>query len=77
MPRQAQASGGGDGADADGAAPAVGVLSCRIVITGTLPGICYAAGMTSFLYAKGIRVLDYAQFAELLRDQIRERAEQW
>lgn len=31
-----------------------GVLSCfdRIVITGTLPGICYAAGMTSFLYAK-------------------------
>ena len=28
-----------------------GVLSCydRIVITGTLPGICYAAGMTSFL----------------------------
>jgi hypothetical protein len=34
-----------------------GVLSCydRMVITGTLPGICYAAGMTSFLYAKGIR----------------------
>ena len=29
-----------------------GVLSCydRIVITGTLPAICYAAGMTSFLY---------------------------
>jgi hypothetical protein len=28
-----------------------GTLSCydRIVITGTLPGACYAAGMTSFL----------------------------
>jgi hypothetical protein len=55
-----------------------GVLSCydRIVITGTLPGICYAAGMTSFLYAKGIRIFDYARFAEPLREQIRERAEQ-
>jgi hypothetical protein len=55
----------------------LGVLSCydRIVITGTLPGICYAAGMTSFLYAKGIRIFDYARFAEPLRDRIRERAE--
>ena len=56
----------------------LGVLSCydRIVITGTLPGICFAAGMTSFLYAKGIRIFDYARFAEPLRDQIRQRAEQ-
>ena len=55
-----------------------GVLSCydRIVITGTLPGICYAGGMTSFLYAKGIRIFDYARFAEPLREQIRERAQQ-
>ena len=55
-----------------------GVLSCydRIVITGTLPGICYAGGMTSFLYAKGIRIFDYARFAEPLRERIRERAEQ-
>jgi hypothetical protein len=55
-----------------------GVLSCydRIVITGTLPGICYAQGMTSFLYAKGIRIFDYARFAEPLRDCIRARAEQ-
>ena len=54
-----------------------GVLSCydRMVITGTLPGICYAGGMTSFLYAKGIRIFDYARFAEPLRDRIRERAE--
>ena len=57
----------------------LGVLSCydRIVITGTLPGICYAAGMTSFLYAKGIRIFDYARFAEPLRDRIRERASGW
>ena len=54
-----------------------GVLSSydRIVITGTLPGICYAAGMTSFLYAKGIRIFDYARFAEPLRDRIRACAE--
>jgi len=50
----------------------VGVLSCfeRIVIPGTRPGICYAGGMTSYLYAKGIRIVDYAQFAEPLRERI-------
>jgi len=54
-----------------------GALSCydRIVITGTLPGIGYAAGMTSFLNAKGIRIFDYPRFAEPLRDAIRERAQ--
>ena len=33
-----------------------GVLSCydRIVMTGTLPGVCYAQGMTAFLYARGM-----------------------
>jgi len=51
------------------------VLSCydRIVITGSLPGICYAAGMTSFLNAKAIGIFDYAHFAEPLRERIRER----
>ena len=41
-----------------------GVLSCfeRIVITGALPGACFAEGMTKILKARGIRVL-----AELLR----------
>ena len=54
-----------------------GVLSCydRILITGTLPGACYAGGMTSFLYSRGIRIFDYAQFAEPLRDRIRARAQ--
>ncbi len=53
-----------------------GVLSCydRIIVTGTLPGACYAGGMTSLLYAHGIRIFDYPRFAEPLRDRIRERA---
>jgi DNA-binding MarR family transcriptional regulator len=55
-----------------------GVLSCydRMIITGTLPGACYAAGMTSFLYAHKIRIFDYARFAEPLRDRVRQRAEE-
>jgi hypothetical protein len=53
-----------------------GVLGCydRIVITGTLPGACYAGGMTRFLYASGVRIFDYPQFAAPLRDRVRERA---
>lgn len=55
-----------------------GVLSCydRIVITGTLPGVCYASGMASFLDARGIRIFDYARFAEPLRERIRVRAQE-
>jgi len=54
-----------------------GVLSCfdRVVITGTLPDICYADAMSSHLRAKGIRIFDYTQFVEPLRDEIRLRAE--
>jgi len=53
-----------------------GVLSCfdRIIIVGTLPGACYAQGMTSFLYQQGVRIFDYPKFAEPLRDRIRARA---
>jgi hypothetical protein len=53
-----------------------GVLSCydRVVITGTMPVICYAEGMTRFLYANGIRIFDYPQFAQTLRDRVREGA---
>jgi len=53
-----------------------GVLSCydRVVVTGTLPTVCYAAGMTRFLYASGIRIFDFPEFASTLRDRVRERA---
>jgi len=54
-----------------------GVLSCydRVVITGTLPGLCYADGMTRYLHTAGIRIFDYPRWAEPLRDEIRANAE--
>jgi len=54
-----------------------GVLSCRdrIVLNGTIPGICYADGMTGFLKIQGIRIFDYTKWAEPLRDEIRVNAE--
>lgn len=53
-----------------------GVLSCydRILITGTLPKVCFAGGMTSFLYQKKIPIFDYANFAMALRERVREQA---
>ncbi len=55
-----------------------GVLNCydRIIITGTLPGACYAQGMTAFLNVQQIRIFDYARFAEPLRERIRARAQE-
>ncbi len=40
-----------------------GVLWCydRVVITGTLPGVCYADGTARFLRAKGVRIFDYSE----------------
>jgi hypothetical protein len=54
-----------------------GVLNCydRIVITGSLHPLCYAKGMTSYLYANDIRIFDYTAFAQPLRDEIRANAE--
>jgi len=54
-----------------------GVVSCfdRLIIQGTLPGICHAKGMTAYLKARNIRIFDYAKWAEELRDQIRTNAE--
>jgi hypothetical protein len=54
-----------------------GVLSCwdRVVIQGTLPGLCFAEGMTKYLSAHDIRIFDYPRWAEPLRDQIRDNAE--
>ena len=53
-----------------------GVLSCydRILIFGTLPGVCFADGMTSYLYQHKIRIFDYPRFAEPFRNQLRENA---
>jgi hypothetical protein len=53
------------------------VLSCydRVVITGTLPGVCYAEGMTRSLNARGNRIFDYPQFAMILRDRATSLAE--
>lgn len=55
-----------------------GVLHCydRVIIQGTIPGICYAKGMTSYLYANKIRIFDYPKFAEPYRDELRKNAEQ-
>lgn len=54
-----------------------GVLSCFdwVIIQGTLPGLCYAADMTTFLHLQRIRIFYYARFAEPLRDCIRANAE--
>lgn len=54
-----------------------GVLSCwdRVIIQGTLPGFCYADGMTSYLRAHNILIFDYPKFAEPLRERIRANAE--
>jgi hypothetical protein len=54
-----------------------GVLSCfdRIVPTGTIPGICYAEGITGLLKAQNIRIFDYPQWAKPLRDEICAHAE--
>ena len=54
-----------------------GVLSCfdRLVITGTIPGVCYADGMSRYLRSHDIRIFDYPRFAEPLRDEIRANAE--
>jgi len=55
-----------------------GVLSCfdRIILTGTLPQICYSQGMTSYLYTNGIRIFDYPKFAEPFKNDLRANAEQ-
>jgi hypothetical protein len=47
----------------------------RIVISGNLQPLCYAQGMTSYLYRQGIRIFDYTQFAEPLRNLLRSNAE--
>ena len=54
-----------------------GVLECydRVIITGTIPELCYAQGMTGYLCARKIRIFDYPRWAEPFRDELRENAE--
>lgn len=54
-----------------------GVLSCfdRVVITGTIPQIGYAQAMTQELWSRKVRIFDYTQFTEPLRDELRANAE--
>ena len=54
-----------------------GVISCfdRVILTGTIPRICYADGMSGVLRQQNIRIFDYAQWAQPLREEIRENAE--
>jgi hypothetical protein len=54
-----------------------GVVGCwdRVLVFGTVPAICNAQGMTSYLYAKQVRIFDCPKFAEPFRDALRENAE--
>ncbi len=54
-----------------------GVLSCfdRLLIMGTLPSICHARAFTRELNRRKIRIFDFTQFTQPLRDSIRENAE--
>jgi hypothetical protein len=37
-----------------------------MLVFGTLPKICFATGITPFLYERKIRIFDYPKFAEPL-----------
>src|SRR5215469_12065668 len=54
-----------------------GTLSCwdRVLLFGTLPRICFAEGMTSYLHARKIRIFDYPRIAEPFPNPLRENAE--
>jgi hypothetical protein len=46
-----------------------------VVISGHLQPLCYAKGMTKYLYTQQIRIFDYTKFAEPLRDLIRKNSQ--
>ena len=56
----------------------IGVLGCfdRILITGTIPKICFSQGITSYFLRNNIRIFDYMKFVQPLSDKIRQNAEQ-
>ncbi|MDR1864261.1 MAG: hypothetical protein LBR08_01680 [Bacteroidales bacterium] len=53
-------------------------LSCydRLILTGSIPELSYAGGMTGYLYNKGVRIFDYPRFAEPVKEKIRANIEQ-
>ena len=52
------------------------ILTCydRMIIQGYIPGWSYAEGMTSYLKANNIRIFGFADFSQLLTEQIRANA---
>jgi hypothetical protein len=54
-----------------------GVLACydRLILTGSLYPFCYAQGMSGYLRSQRIRIFDYPEFAQGLREQLRSQAE--
>jgi hypothetical protein len=54
-----------------------GVLGCidRLMITGTLPTLCYADGMTKYRSARRIRIFEFAAWAKPLTEAIKASAE--
>ena len=55
-----------------------GMLSCydRIIIQGTVPGWCYASGMTDYFFKNHLRIFDYPTWAQPLREKLRANIEQ-
>lgn len=55
-----------------------GVISCfdRVIITGTLPDIGYAGALASYLSYRNIRLFDFPDWANDLREKLRNNAEQ-
>ena len=47
----------------------------RLIVTGTLPTLCYADGMTRYLSARSVRIFDFADWAKPLTDAIKAKAE--
>jgi len=53
-----------------------GTLGCRdrVIITGTLTGVCHVGAVEGWLRRDNIRCFDLKVFAEPLRDQVRDHA---
>lgn len=54
----------------------VGVISCfdRVVITGTLPDICHAGAMAAQLTTRKMRIFDYGDFVDPIRNMLHDNA---